>query len=316
MKKKFFLSVLIFLSSSLCSVYSNDLILIKKFNINGKEETKKVKILKKEEYTYSGKIKRRSDKGKVKNIYIYDENELLVKLWTAAWDNHYDLLSFEYNLEENITERNVAGAYHETQYFYDQQNRLIKEQEFLKKDSLMKLTETNYSYDEKGRVIKKESETGSTEYEYNDKDQIVHMIISDKWAFFYEYDEQGREVYVKETDGKKQLYEYFYKYDDEKNTREYRRTKKYDGEVVYDFTDYNEYDSEIRLVHSINHFRIITTQSELLNSEVKEIFYEYNDKDCIVHEKIIVGDQETNIYYEYSYWDNGNLNTVTSYEEV
>ena len=53
-KYLFFLIILVYVSSS---VTAQDLCLLKTFNINGREETKKVKIVQKSEYTYSGKLK-------------------------------------------------------------------------------------------------------------------------------------------------------------------------------------------------------------------------------------------------------------------
>lgn len=67
-----------------------------------------------------------SQNGKVKEIFFYDEKDLLVKKWSGTWNNHFDLLSFEYDIEQNIAERKVAEGYEETLYFYDTQNRLIR----------------------------------------------------------------------------------------------------------------------------------------------------------------------------------------------
>lgn len=48
-----------------------------------------------------------SQNGKVKEIFFYDEKDLLVKKWSGTWNNHFDLLSFEYDIEQNIAERKV-----------------------------------------------------------------------------------------------------------------------------------------------------------------------------------------------------------------
>ena len=75
------------------------------------KKKKKVKIIGKEEYTYSGKPRIISKNGKVKEIFFYDEKDLLVKKWSGTWNNHFDLLSFEYDIEQNIAERKVAEGY-------------------------------------------------------------------------------------------------------------------------------------------------------------------------------------------------------------
>lgn len=295
----------------LCSgLFSQEAILLKNFKINGKEETKKVKVIEKVEYTYSGQPKIISENGKVKEINFYDEKDFLVKKWNATWNNKNDLLSFQYDLEGNIAERKVADNYKETLYCYDEHNRLIK-------TTVTNSDEySNYFYDDDGRLIQKEDNTGIYKYEYNDKNQIIHEITPVHSEFYYEYDDKGREIYSKEIDDRNNLYEWFTRYDDEKNTREFRKAKKHDGNVVFDFTDYHEYDSNGNLVYSKYYTSIITTETELLSAEIKESFWEYYKDDDVVINKIIFRGKERNLYYETFLWDNGNPNSVTVYEEV
>lgn len=75
MKKSLLALIGILFSTSL---FSQELILLKTFKINGIEEEKKIKIIGKEEYTYSGKPKIISQNGKVKEIFFYDEKDLLL----------------------------------------------------------------------------------------------------------------------------------------------------------------------------------------------------------------------------------------------
>ncbi len=307
MKKSFLLFILFTLHFSL---FSQELILIKTFKINGKEETKKVKITDKVEYTYSGQPKIVSENGKVKEINFYDDKDLLAKKWNATWKNENDLLSFQYDLEKNIAERKVAEDYEETLYFYDEQNRLIKTTVTNSEEY------SNYFYDADGRLIQKEDNTGIYKYEYNAKNQIIHEITPAHNEFYYEYDDKGREIYSKEIDDRNNLYEWFTSYNDEKNTREYRKTKKHGENVVFDFTDYHEYDSNGNLIYSRYYTSITTTEDKLLSAEVKESFWEYYKDDDVVHNKIIFRGEERNLYHEIFLWDNGNPNTVIVYEEV
>lgn len=79
------------------SLYSQELILLKTFKINGKEEIKKVKIIGKEEYTYSGNPKIISQHGKVKEIFFYDENGNLIQK-----EDEQGIYKYEYNSKNQI----------------------------------------------------------------------------------------------------------------------------------------------------------------------------------------------------------------------
>ena len=306
MKKSLLALIGILFSTSL---FSQELILLKTFKINGIEEEKKVKIIGKEEYTYSGKPRIISKNGKVKEIFFYDEKDLLVKKWSGTWNNHFDLLSFEYDIEQNIAERKVAEGYEETLYFYDTQNRLIR-------TTVTNSNEfCNYIYDEKGNLIQKENEQGIYKYEYNSNNQIIYTDCYGKIEFYFEYDDKGREISCKELDDNN-IYEYFYTYDDEKRTMEFRRTRISDGNVIYDLTGFDEYDSNGNLVHSKHYSSIITSENKLLNAEIKETYWKYYENKLLLHTKTIFREKETNTYEETFCWDNGNLNTVIIYEEV
>ncbi len=116
---------------------------------------------------------------------------MLVKKWSGTWNNHFDLLSFEYDIEQNIAERKVAEGYEETLYFYDTQNRLIR-------TTVTNSNEfCNYIYDEKGNLIQKETEQGIYKYEYNSNNQIIYTDCYGKIEFYFEYDSNGNLVHSK-----------------------------------------------------------------------------------------------------------------------
>lgn len=318
-KRFVFLIIFIYISSSIAA---QELILLKTFNINGREETKKVKIIAKSENTYSGKLKIFSENGKIKALYFYDENDLLVRYLRPTWETDYDLLSFEYDWEKNIAEMKLSDSYEETLYFYDKQNHLIKETTSSAVAGVDDVIATTYTYDENGRVVQKEDNYGLYKYDYNDKNQIIHESFSggSLWDYYYEYDDLGRQIYSKnvynEKDVKNDFYEYITKYDDEKMTREYRKIRTYNENVIFDFTDFDQYDSKGRLIYSRYYSHITTTDTKLLSAEIKESFYDYDENDRIIHKKEKFRDEERNTYFEYFYWDNGDLNTAIVYEEV
>lgn len=297
------------------SLYAQDVVLLKSFNINGHEEIKKVKIREKIEYDYSGREQKYSEGGNVKKLYFYNENGRLEKVLEAQWRKDSSLISIEYNLEKNITELKNADRYYETLYFYNQQNQLIKMIETPPVTDINPVV-TYYSYDEKGQLIQMKDDRGTYNYEYNDEGSLIHEYSSLGGEEFYEYDDSGRKTYRKWIHNKKNIYEYFFNYEDGENTCRIRRTKKAGEETVFDFTDFEQYDEYHRLVYSKKYFHINTSEAKLLFFEIKESFIEYDDNGWIKHLKEVVDGNETNKYYEYVFWDNGKVNTCTTYEEV
>ena len=61
--------------------FTQDLVLLKEFNINGTKELKKVRVKERNEFVYSNKPLMYSTEGRVTNLFFYDENGLLTKEW-------------------------------------------------------------------------------------------------------------------------------------------------------------------------------------------------------------------------------------------
>lgn len=301
-----------FIFSFAFTIFSQDLILLKDFTINGKTELKKVKIKKRNEYSYTGNLKMSADKGIVQKLYFYDENDLLVRKLENNYSSKDGLYWYEYNIDKNLFELKFTDDYEETLYSYDDKKRLIR-----KATSDGKFF-TNYIYDENDKLIKTEYEWGTIEYKYNSKNQWTHSVHSTGDKEYYEYDNMNRVIYYRREND--YVSEIFYKYDDEKHTKEDRRVTKYEDKTIFDITDYYQYDSEDNLIYSKCYSDISYNTSELLDTVVEETFYEYDEQGFLLHIRTIkstaAGEKEKNEFYENFVWDNGNLNTEIIYEEV
>ena len=105
--------------------FSQDLILLKDFQLNGKKETKKVKMVERNEYYDINKPIMYSTNGRVTNLLFYD-GDLLVKEWEST--SYYDdgLYWYEFNPESNLFELKVSDSRKETLFFYDEERRLVR----------------------------------------------------------------------------------------------------------------------------------------------------------------------------------------------
>ncbi len=306
--KKGFLILSLFIFTHF--LFSQDLILLREFDINGIKETKKVKMIEHNEYNENGDPVMYSKNGKVKFLFFYEDG-LLVKQWESVSSYDDGLYWYQFNSDTNLFDLKFSEAYKETLYFYDDEKRLIRE-EVTDTESYL-----NYFYDEEGNLIKQEADWGSLEYKNDTKKRTLHVKADDGSEFFYKYDKKKRYTYKKEVYQGKYIYEYFYKYDDKKHTKTTRWTKKHEGKLVFDFTDFDQYDSEGNLIYSKFYSGIITDSSDkLLGSELKEQSYVYNLKGYPIHEKTISSEKETNKYYEYIFDENEPLRTSICFEEV
>ena len=291
--------------------FTQDLVLLKEFNINGTKELKKVRVKERNEFVYSNKPLMYSTEGRVTNLFFYDENGLLTKEWksTSYYDN--GLYWYEFNQETNLFELKYNDSREETLYFYDEKERLIRES----------VTGTNkfceYSYDKKGNLIKKTAEWGSVKNKYNSKNQLTYQKYSDGSEYLYKYDNKNRRIYEKNLYNDGSIYEYYYEYDDVELTKTERKIKKAKDLVIFDFTDVYKYDSNGNLIYS-KYYTGITTDSgnKLLSADLSESFYIYDEKGFLVYEKSLYKGSEENKYYEYLLDENKNINTSVCYEEV
>ena len=139
MKKSLLALIGILFSTSL---FSQKLILLKTFKINGIEEEKKVKIIGKEEYTYSGKPKIISQNGKVKEIFFYDEKGNLIQKETEQ-----GIYKYEYNSNNQIIYTDCYGKI-EFYFEYDDKGREI----YCKELDDNNIYEYFYAYDDEKRT--------------------------------------------------------------------------------------------------------------------------------------------------------------------
>ena len=132
---------------------------------------------------------------------------------------------------------------------------------------------------------------------------------------FYEYDENNLLVYEKKLRGG-YIHEYFTTYNAENHSEQCQKVVHYKDKLIYDLTDtvfYNEFGEVIHSIYYSPHYN----STGLLETHVTETFYEYDMDSKTLHvREIIDGEDESNLYYEWTNFDNGNLNTETCYEEV
>lgn len=317
-KKLFFL---ILVSIFQVFVFSQEAVFLKKFNINGREETKRVIIKNKLEYSAAGNIKICSLHGKVIYVNFYDDKDLCVrKIEANNWNT--GLYFYEYSTDSNIFDLQLTDNYTETIYFYDSKNRIIRE-EIVGTSSYK-----NYIYDD--NLITIETEQGTYIYETDSSGKLIQVTVPDVSFEMYQYDEKNRETYfMQDYRPNKRLYENFSTYDDINHTRKVRRVCKNGRKKLFDVTNSFFYDEKGNLIHSIVYNQIVLREeddeyykslNEITGNAVKDIytetFYEYDSDDHLLYKKEIVNEKTTVYYYEYTFYDNGNINTQVIYQEV
>ena len=291
-------------------LYSQDLILLKDFQLNGKKETKKVKMVERNEFYDINKPIMYSTNGRVTNLLFYD-GDLLVKEWEST--SYYDdgLYWYEFNPESNLFELKVSDSRKETLFFYDEERRLVRK--------TVTGTEQfcNYYYAQNGNLIKTETEQLISENKFNAKNQLTHTKYSNGMNKYYKYDSQNRIIYMKEVYNDNSIYEYYFTYNDEKHTKEEREIKKVKDNIIFDFTDFYQYDFNGNIIYKKYYFGIITdSDNKLLSFGITEEEYEYDEKGYLIHIKKINSGKEKNRYFEYLFDENDNLKTSACYEEV
>ena len=309
MKKKKFIVVFLFITFAHL-LFSQDLLLLKEFNIKGKKELKKVKMIERNEFCDINKPVMYSKDGRVTNLLFYDD-DLLIKEWESTSYNDNGLYWYDFNPETNLFNLKVNDSYKETLYFYDEEKRLVRKavtgtEEFC-----------NYFYNQDGNLIKTETEQLAAENKFNSKNQLIHIKFSNGEKKYYKYDRQNRITYKKEVYKDKNIYEYFFTYDDENHTKSERKIKKNRKTIVFDFTDFYQYDSDGNIIYT-KYYSSITTDSDnkLLSFAITEEEYEYDEKGYLSHIKKTSSGKEKNKYFEYLFDENDNLKTSVCYEEV
>lgn len=130
-----------------------------------------------------------------------------------------------------------------------------------------------FQYDDKDRITIYKSNDYNTTYEYDDNDNIIHIvyssvfttntessiILSEEW---YSYDEQNRLRQKKVIDNE-EMREIWYRYDIKGNIN-YRKSIDEDGYIT---EQYHEYDEPNRVIYTKNEF----------DDKIEEYWYKYNE---------------------------------------
>lgn len=149
--------------------------------------------------------------------YSYDTKNRYTGINTDYWsenipENGYDLSGNmqHVNIEDAAGSINVCYAYDAQQqlvqetgvstttYAYDSiGNRLMKNQEHYKIDSLNQLTsnaKSHYLYDANGCLIEKKNGQDSVYYQYDALNRLIHISQAEKFVIDYAYDAFGRRL--------------------------------------------------------------------------------------------------------------------------
>ncbi|MBR6080460.1 MAG: hypothetical protein IKP60_09925 [Treponema sp.] len=315
MKKIFLAFVFAFVSFA----FADDVVLLRDFVIDGAKVQKKVRVVSKQEFDYDGKIIRDYSPGDSDFIYFYNADGKIEKTYyTYNYKSKKGVWWYEYNIEKNLTEIKTAD-YNVIEYFYDDDTKLLVK----KNDS--GFCDEKYEYDQNGRMIKSLDQWGESEYEYNDTGNLVWMRNGQGDESFYRYDSKNRLVYdlLITFDDNNVILERITEFDDDNFTETMHTNRLGDGNVSYTSAEFYKYNQEGLMVYSRNEtesfspseFLLGLRESESRNRTV-EYFYKYDDYGNLMQTTKLIDGVETNFFYEYSFWDNGNVNTGIVYEEV
>ncbi|MDD5929053.1 MAG: hypothetical protein PUC37_04520 [Spirochaetales bacterium] len=296
-RKIILLFILIKISFSLSA---NEKIFEKQFVIDGKEIIKKVKLKQKTKYTSFGKPLYISIDEKITTVFFYDKNGLLLKYWYSCNDEELfcDTIDFD------ISKIKRTDSYREVRYLYDNQNRIINEEE------LETGRYNRYSYDDFGNIILKKSNSGNIIYEYDSKNRLIHLIFSTGEEEVYEYDSQNREILKKEIRSSDYCIFNYTLYSDDNLKREYRKIFYLKNDIILDYTDVYLYNKNNELIYSTFHSDIHMPEKTY---KVYQCYYDYDNGE-LVHVKTISSEKEVNNYYE-NIVDNQEIVAII-YEEI
>ena len=320
MKKLIFAFMLMLVSIA----FAENAIILRDFVIDGVKVQKKVRIINKKEYDYNGNIIRNYSPDESDFMYFYNEDGRIEKIYyTYSYISKNGICWYEYDISKNMTELKYAD-YKEVRYYYDEDTKLCT------KKTDTGYCDVEYEYDEKGNMVKSMDQYGATVYEYNDAGKLVWSRDERiKSEYFYAYDSKNRLVYSLTLsfsdyagDG---FMEHIYEFDDEKHTEKMRTNVA--GDIIYSgYTSRYvvECDEQGLLVHSLYEHDYIDSDDalEILSKnpprkkKITEWFFKYNPDQNLMFATEIDGGKETRYFYEYTLWDNGNVNTELIYEEV
>lgn len=320
MKKLILAAMLVFVSLA----YAEDAVILRDFVIDGVKVQKKVRIINRKEYDYSGNIIRNYSPDESDFMYFYNEDGRIEKIYyTYSYISKNGICWYEYDAAKNQTELKFAD-YREIRYFYDDDTKLC-----------VKKTDTGYcdeeyEYDEKGRLVKSTSQHGRTVYEYDDAGNLRwSKDESAKSEYFYAYDSKNRLVYYLcltfsgyAGDG---FMEHIYEFDDENHTEKMHANVA--GDIIYSgYTSryVKESDEKGLLLHSLyeedyidsDDYLVILSKNPPKKKKDTEWFFKYDLAHNLMYATEIDGEKESHYFYEYTLWDNGNVNTELIYEEV
>lgn len=314
--------ILAFMFMLIPLAFAEDAVILRDFKIDGAKVQKKVHIINKREYNYDGNLIRNFSPDDSDFMYFYNEDGRIEKIYyTYSHISKNGICWYEYDLAKNQTELKFAD-YREVRYYYDDATKLCT------KKTDTGYCDEEYEYDEKGNMIKSTNQMGTTVYEYDEAGNL-------RWSrdersnteYFYAYDSKNRLVYylwLPFNDGSGEYLERIYKFDDEKLTEKMHTNLSEEG-IFSSYTSSYVKESDERglLVHSLyeqdyidsDDFLDIASQNPPRKKKITEWFFKYNFDENLMYATEIKGEKKTNYFYEYTLWDNGNVNTEMVYEE-
>lgn len=170
------------------------------------------------------------------NSYDEDRNLICIK---ASGKGYSQTTAFRYDHKNNVVFRNIitnSRLIDENHYFYDENNRCIKE--INNTDTIL------YRYDKNGNMISRgdfENEV-SVLFEYDENNNMIHMVNYDvMYEEWHRYDNKGNKIYTLNIYGNEVTYEY-----DENNNMIYKLQKfNFD-----EYHTYNHYNKKGKLIKS------------------------------------------------------------------
>lgn len=318
--KKLFLAAML---SILSLAFADDAIILRDFTIDGVRSQKKVRIISKREYDREGKILRNYSPSDSDFMYFYNDEGRIEKIfYTYSHISKNGICWYEYDLAKNQTELKFAD-YREVRYFYDDETKLCT------KKTDTGYCDEEYEYDAKGNMTKSVNQLGTTVFEYDDAGNLVWSRNErTKSEYFYAYDSQNRLVYdlwLSFDDDDGAYMEHVYKFDDE-NFTEKMHANISDAGIFTGYTSsyVKECNEQGLLVHSLyeqdyidsDDFLEINSENPPRKKKITEWFFKYYFDKNLMYATESDGEKENHYFYEYTLWDNGNVNTELVYEEA
>lgn len=229
----------------------------------------------------------------------YDENGNLIYHRYAPGNEDYEGVPFETWYEYNENGKPVHIVYKDNENDEDEDKR-----------------EEWYEYDEKGnRVHKRNNYQQEVWYEFDANGNEIYSKNYDEIETKNEFDEKGRRVHSTGPEGKE-----WYEYDEKGNLI---RVKDESGEIKNEY-EY-EYDENENLVYKDfgdweewyeYEENIITSRRRKNAIAGKECIEKYDEEGNVVHRIYREGLERKDFWYKYKFWDDGTIKQRIRYMAV